>query len=102
VPQPPGEDWLVEVRYDTGGAPATPIFDLNLSGVLESGDLVAPDGGSPPKPATAVPVARLVNYGVVSQPIEVLLASGFGKVFFNNNLNLDAPAEPEGGVSGGH
>jgi hypothetical protein len=102
IDQPPGEDWLIEVRYDTGGAPATPIFDLNLSGVLESGDLVAPDGGSPPKPATAVPVARLVTYGVMSQPIEVLLASGFGKVFFNTNLNLDAPAEPEGGVSGGH
>jgi Tfp pilus tip-associated adhesin PilY1 len=24
VAQPPGEDWLVEVRYDTGGAPSTP------------------------------------------------------------------------------
>jgi hypothetical protein len=38
----------------------------------------------------------------MSQPIEVLLASGFSKVYFNANLNLEAPAEPEGGRAGGH
>lgn len=98
---PNGENWLIEVAFDTGGGGATPIFDINADGALNASDLVATDAANPVNPATGIPVARLITYGVLSQPVDAQMAAA-GRTYFNWNPDVEAAPPSVGGVAGGH
>jgi len=94
--QPRGENWLLTLAYDTGGAAATPGFDLNADGVLDVNDLLGASGSE-----SRVPVGRMVRYGAASQPILAQLST-FSKPYFNTNADVDVPATSSGDLGGGH
>ena len=98
---PNGENWLIEVAFDTGGGGTTPIFDINADGALSDGDLVATDAANPVNAATGIPVARLITYGVLSQPVDAQMAS-MSRTYFNWNPDVEAAPPSIGGVAGGH
>jgi len=90
-----GENWLIELVFNTGGAPGAPIFDLNKDSQLNDSDLAA-NGG--------IPVAKYLGTGIFSQPL-LVAGEGFLTTLYASHpdLNIEPPQDPEDpGVSGGH
>lgn len=92
-----GENWLHELVFNTGGAPLSPIFDLNQDGSFNNSDL-ADDNN--------IPVAKFLGGGVFSQPL-LVNASGLATTLYAFHPDLPItegvptiPTDP--GVSGGH
>ena len=92
-----GENWLIEVDYLTGMAPASPFLDLNADEQIDDADLVASSGQAY---ALRIPVARrIVSGGVMSQPLLAQLAVQSQTYF---NVNPDASlAPPANGCTAG-
>lgn len=96
-----GDNWLVEVDFLTGTAPATPFLDLNASRTLDDDDLVANTGQASKQ--LRVPIARQISIGgVISQPILAQLAFE-SQTYFNINPDVAATsATNNNGVTNGH
>ena len=107
---PNGENWLIELDFETGGAKNKPIFDLNGDGLLNDADRVSDASGVPVPGPTGIPVAVYMGPGLLSQPVLAILSPQLSTTLFNQNpytspgdqpSSLPAPsADP--GVSGGH
>jgi len=90
-----GENWLIELVFNTGGSPDKPIFDLNKDGELNNSDLAANSG---------IPVAKYLGTGIFSQPL-LVAGDGFVTTLYASHpdLPVEPPADPlDPGVSGGH
>lgn len=104
---PDGANYLNEFNIFTGGAPAGPIFDLNLDGGFDSNDLASTCTVDTSNLINCVPVSRYLGSGVFSQPI-LVNAYGFTTTLFafhpdlpsDDSGNIITPPDP--GVSGGH
>jgi len=90
-----GENWLIELTFNTGGSPGAPIFDLNKDSELNDSDLAA--NGE-------IPVAKYLGTGIFSQPL-LVAGDGFLTTLYASHpdLTIQAPPNPDDpGVSGGH
>lgn len=65
-------NWLSSVDFVTGGAPASPVFDSNLDGDINSDDIISLIGGS----TDIVPIGGALGKGVSSAPRLVTVDSG--------------------------
>ncbi len=93
--QPPGEAWLQELDYLTGGNVPASIFDVNGDDEIDDKDKV--DG--------QVIIGRWLGAGLHSQPVLVDLKKRSTTLFNQQSgLEIDLPSGGEGdpGVSGGH
>ena len=96
---PNGENWLMEVDFDTGSTGAAPFIDMNGDGVLDAVDLLPVSGNN-----SIVPMGRLLSYGVASQPILAQMATN-SRSFLNTNADYQPPdgtTDACTGVCGGH
>ncbi len=101
-PAPDGENWLMELNYLTGGAPSSPIFDLNGDLEINATDRINNANGTLNTGATGIPVGRFIDNGVTSQPILVQLQT-LNTTLYNQNPDVSLPAAPaDSGVAGGH
>ncbi len=99
---PPGENWLMELDYKTGGSATEPFLDLNGDQLLTVDDRLKDSGGAILMDATGIPVAKWAGTGVNSQPVLVRLIKLY-TALYNNHPDIVAPAPPsDRGVSGGH
>ena len=90
-----GENWLIEVDYLTGMAPAAPFLDLNADFQVDDADLVAGTTYG-----LRIPVSRrLLSGGVMSQPLlaQLLVQS---QTYFNFNPDAAAAAPANGCTTG--
>jgi hypothetical protein len=94
--QPAGMNWIHELDFASGGAPARSVFDINGDGAINDGDLI--DG--------RVIAGRQLGAGIVSQPVLVDLPQRSLTLFnWQSNLSYAAPVvtlPTDRGVSGGH
>ncbi|MFZ4479306.1 MAG: pilus assembly protein [Rhodoferax sp.] len=100
-----GENWLMELDYLTGGAPASnlPFLDLSGNHVLDDDDRVK--FATPPTlPTDSIPIGKMIGIGVMSQPVLVQLST-LNNTLFNQNPDVTIPPVDLGtaqGVTGGH
>lgn len=101
-----GESWLMELDYLTGGAKNTPFLDLSGNHQIDNDDRVK-DSATPPAPVLTtdgIAVGKVLQKGVMSQPILVQLSS-LNNTLFNQNPDITIVAvelETGAGVTGGH
>ncbi|MCZ6471069.1 MAG: PilC/PilY family type IV pilus protein, partial [Gammaproteobacteria bacterium] len=99
-------NWLLEVRFDDGGADDNTIFDLDRNGQLDTLDRVDNNTDGDLNDAEDIPMAWQRKTGSMSQVTIARVAKGFDTLFLNF---LNPPLVPpacvgtcEGGISGGH
>ena len=92
-----GENWINELVFHSGGAPAGPIFDLNEDGSMSDSDLAS---------NSRIPVSKYLGAGIFSQP---RLVQGEDQTSTLYVFHPDLPIEdgiptppPDPGVSAGH
>jgi hypothetical protein len=109
-----GENWLMELDYLSGGSgnENRPIFDMNGDLLLTDADRITytatdalPMGanvGDPILTTDGIIVGKFQDYGVMSQPVLVQLAT-LNFTLFNQNPDVVFPQVPvDYGVTGGH
>jgi hypothetical protein len=108
----PGENWLMELDYVTGGTTNQPFLDLSGDIQLDDADRIKyiasdtiPTGkvvGDPILGTDGIPVGKFISIGVLSQPILVQLIT-LNDTLFNQNPDVFVPnLKPDRGVEGGH
>jgi hypothetical protein len=101
-----GQNWLMELDYLSGGAKNSPFLDLSGDHQLDNNDRVK-NSATPPAPVMTtdgIAVGKVLETGVMSQPILVQLSS-LNNTLFNRNPDIIIPPvelETGHGVTGGH
>lgn len=108
----PGDNWLMELDYLTGGSTNQPFLDLSGNIKLDDADRIKyiatdtiPTGkaeGDPILTTQGIPVGKFISVGLLSQPILVQLIT-LNDTLFNQNPDVIVPvANVDRGVEGGH
>jgi hypothetical protein len=99
-------NWLLEVKFDDGGAADNTIFDLDRSGQLDTLDRVDNNTDGDLYDAEDIPMGWQRKTGSMSQVTIARVSQGFDTLFLNFlNPPLVPPAcvgDCDGGISGGH
>jgi PilY1 beta-propeller domain len=99
-----GLNWLTEGSVLDGGPNPTPIFDLNLDGVLNASDLTDGNGNLNLLDSEDVPMGWQRPDGIMSQVTIARVANGVDTLFLNFLVPpVDEPCTIDcGGFQGGH
>jgi hypothetical protein len=98
------ENWFTGVDYLTGGAPVSPMVDINSDGVLNQDDTLvdANNDGEFTVGDDLIPAGRFLGTGKISAPTTAIIAGDRAAVFFSRepmHENLEHMHDP--GVVGG-
>lgn len=96
-----GENWLNQLDYLSGGSPGEPFFNLNGDATVDDADRTS-NSGTLDLTTAGVPVSKIIDPGLASQPVLASLAVLDTTLFTFNPDVLIPPATADRGVSGGH
>lgn len=100
------QNWRYGFDYLSGNAPASPFYDLNNSGTIDSADQLDLDLDPLTTDDIYVPVGRDEAFGTVSGPVAARIANDLDVVYVTHGLNFTITASTtifaDPGLAGGH